>query len=153
MVADLHGYKYNYKNNEEELYNLVLPSIPRKVIQMAEEILYTLVARVVGAQSLRIIPSRARGTGARKGYARSKAKGKHKLLTGHGTGSYRPHRIVTHRQNVDCDISITHLGGGLDDECTGRVLHTINTRWSICKVGLILIWVFIKLPNLSKIRL
>ena len=93
---------------------------------MAEEILFTLVARVVGAQSLRIIPSRARGTGARKGYARSKAKGKHKLLTGHGTGSYRPHRMITHRQNVDCDISITHLGGGLDDECTGRVLHTVN---------------------------
>ena len=63
---------------------------------MAEEIIYTLVARVVGAQSLRIIPSRARGTGARKGYKLSKAKGKHKPLTGHGAGSYRPSRL--HRQ-------------------------------------------------------
>ena len=97
----------------------------RKVIQMAEEILYTLVARVVGAQSLIVIPGRPRGTGARRGYARSKAKGKHKLLTGHGTGSYRYQRL--HRQNVDCDISITHLGGGLDDlksrVSSGHSLH------------------------------
>ena len=111
----------------------------RKVIQMAEEILYTLVARVVGAQSLIVIPGRPRGTGARRGYARSKAKGKHKLLTGHGTGSYRYQRL--HRQNVDCDISITHLGGGLDDECTGRALYnTQNTGSPICSstwVGLI----------------
>ena len=95
-------------------------SLPRKVIQMAEEILYTLVARVVGAQSLRVIPGRPRGTGARRGYARSKAsKGQHQ------GGAIRPKNSRLHRQNVDCDISITHLGGGLDDECTGTKMGEV----------------------------
>ena len=90
---------------------------------MAEEILFTLVARVVGAQSLMVIPARPRGTGARRGYAgaRSKgAKGKPKPLLAAGGRRNTVHggqRL--HRQNVDCDISITHLGGGIDDECTG----------------------------------
>ena len=90
---------------------------------MAEEILFTLVARVVGAQSLMVIPARPRGTGARRGYAgaRSKgAKGKPKPLLAAGGRRNTVHggqRL--HRQNVDCDISITHLGGGIDDESTG----------------------------------
>ena len=90
---------------------------------MAEEILFTLVARVVGAQSLMVIPARPRGTGARRGYAaRSKAvRAKPKPLGGAGgrRNTVHGHGPRLHRQNVDCDISITHLGGGIDDECSG----------------------------------
>ena len=58
------------------------------------------------------------GIHIRRGYSRSKgAKGKPKPLAGgRGAGGLR---MRMHRQSVACDVSITHLGGGIDDECTG----------------------------------